>query len=369
MAAMARTGRPRRETLVLTDDERATLARYKARARSARQLAFRATIILRCAEGGADTEVAAALRTTRLTVGKWRRRFIAKRLDGLLDEPRPGKPREIGDDEIEALITKTLETTPKGRTHWSTRSMAKAVGVSHSTVSRVWRAFGLQPHRTESFRLSQDPLLVEKVRDIVGLYMSPPDNAVVLCVDEKSQIQALERAQPVLPMDFGQPERRTHDYVRHGTTDLFAALDTKTGQVIGKCYAQHRAREFKLFLREIDAAVPEDLDVHVILDNLSTHKTPEIKRWILRHPRFHLHFTPTHASWLNLVERWFGLLTEHALRRGSHRSTRALRAAIQAYLDAHNEEPKPFKWTKSADEVLASIARFATRTITAHPKQ
>lgn len=364
---MARTGRPKLESLVLTDDERAALGRYKARARSARQLAFRASIILRCAEGGTDIEVAASLRTSRLTVGKWRRRFIAKRLDGLMDEPRPGAPRQVGDDEIEGLITKTLETTPKGRTHWSTRSMAKAVGVSHSTVSRVWRAFGLQPHRTESFRLSQDPLLVEKVRDIVGLYMHPPDNAVVLCVDEKSQIQALERAQPVLPMDFGQPERQTHDYLRHGTTDLFAALDTKTGKVIGKCYAQHRAREFKLFLREIDAAVPGSHEVHVILDNLSTHKTPEIQRWLLRHPRFRLHFTPTHASWLNLVERWFGLLTEHALRRGSHRSTRELRAAIQAYLDAHNEEPTPFKWTKSADDVLASIARFATRASAAHP--
>ena len=364
---MSRTGRPRLEALVLTDDERASLERYRARARSSRQLSFRARIILRCAEGGTDTDVAAALRTTRLTVGKWRRRFIAKRLDGVLDEPRPGKPREIGDDEIEALVTQTLETTPKGRTHWSTRSMAKAAGISSSSVSRIWRAFGLQPHRTESFRLSQDPLLVEKVRDIVGLYMSPPDNAVVLCVDEKSQIQALERAQPILPMDLGQPERRTHDYVRHGTTDLFAALDTKTGRVIGKCYAQHRAREFKLFLREIDSSVPQGQDVHVVLDNLSTHKTPEIKRWLTRHPRFQLHFTPTHASWLNLVERFFGLLTEHALRRGSHRSTRDLRTAIQAYLDSHNEEPKPFKWTKSADDILASIARFATRTTTVHP--
>lgn len=365
---MARTGRPKLEALVLSEEERATLVRYKARARSARALAFRATIILRCVEGGTDTDVAAGLRTSRLTVGKWRRRFIAQRLDGLLDEPRPGKAREIGDDEIEALITRTLETTPKGRTHWSTRSMAKAVGVSHSTVSRVWRAFGLQPHRTESFRLSQDPLLVEKVRDIVGLYMSPPDNAVVLCIDEKSQIQALERAQPVLPMDFGQPERRTHDYIRHGTTDLFAALDAKTGKVLGKCYAQHRAREFKLFLLEVDASIPEGHDVHVVLDNLSTHKTPEIKRWLSRHPRFHLHFTPTHASWLNLVERFFGLLTEHALRRGSHRSGRELRAAIHAYLDAHNEEPKPFKWTKSADDVLVSIARFAIRTATTHPE-
>lgn len=365
---MARTGRPKLETLVLSEEERAALERYKARPRTARHLAFRAKIILLCAKGDTDIDVAAALRCNRLTVGKWRRRFIADRLDGLLDEPRPGKPREIGDDEIEAVVTKTLESTPKGRTHWSTRSMAKEVGLSHSSISRIWRAFGLKPHRTESFRLSQDPLLVEKVRDIVGLYMSPPDNAVVLCVDEKSQIQALERAQPVLPMDIGQPERRTHDYIRHGTTDLFAALDAKTGEVMGKCYAQHRAREFKLFLREIDSAVPQGLDVHIVLDNLSTHKTPDIKRWLLRHPRFQLHFTPTHASWLNLVERFFGLLTEHALRRGSHRSTRQLRDAIYAYLDAHNDDPKPFRWTKSADEILESIARFATRTTTAHPK-
>lgn len=365
---MARNGRPKLETLTLTAEERGALERYKARSRSARHLAFRAAIVLRCAEGGLDTEVAAELRTTRLTVGKWRRRFIAKRLDGLHDEPRPGVARQIGDDDIEAIVTKTLESTPKGRTHWSTRSMAKSAGLSHSSVGRIWRAFGLKPHRTESFRLSQDPLLVEKVRDIVGLYMSPPDNAVVLCVDEKSQIQALERAQPVLPMDLGEPERRTHDYIRHGTTDLFAALDTKTGKVIGKCYAQHRAREFKLFLREIDASVPADLPVHVVLDNLSTHKTPEIKRWLVRHPRFHLHFTPTHASWLNLVERFFGLLTEHALRRGSHKSGHELRHAIKEYLAAHNDDPRPFTWTKSADEILASIARFATRTSTLHAR-
>jgi transposase len=304
-----------------------------------------------------------------MTIGKWRRRFFEDRLDGLHDEPRPGAKRKILDDAIEAVVTKTLESTPKARTHWSTRSMAENVGLSHSTIGRIWRAFGLQPHRTESFRLSQDPLLVEKVRDIVGLYMSPPDNAVVVCVDEKSQIQALERAQPVLPLDVGQPERRTHDYFRHGTTDLFAALDTKTGKVLGKCYAQHRAREFRLFLTEIENAVPAGLDVHVILDNLSTHKTAAIKRWLARHPRFHLHFTPTHASWLNLVERFFGLLTEHALRRGSHKSTRELKSAIHAYLDAHNEAPTPFKWTKSADDILASIARFATRTSQAHTDQ
>ena len=364
---MPRTGRPKKQTVVLTPDERGALERLAARARSARHLAFRAKIVLRSADGGSDLQIAADLRTTRTSVGKWRRRFIEKRLDGLHDEPRPGAARKFDDDQIEAVVTKTLESTPRGRTHWSTRAMAKSVGMSHSTIGRLWRAFGLQPHRTESFRLSQDPLLVEKVRDIVGLYMSPPDNAVVLCVDEKSQIQALERAQPVLPMDFGQPERQTHDYVRHGTTDLFAALDTATGKVLGKCYAQHRAREFKLFLREIDEAVPADLNVHVILDNLSTHKTPEIKRWLARHTRFHLHFTPTHASWLNLVERWFGLLTDHALRRASHKSSHQLRDAIHEYLDAHNEDPKPFKWTKNADDILASIARFARRTIRAHP--
>jgi transposase len=358
--------RPRQQQIALTSDERAALERLAARPRSARLIAFRAKIILRCAEGGADVDVAAALRTHRMTVGKWRRRFAESRLDGLHDEPRPGAERTILDDKVEAIVTQTLESTPRGRTHWSTRSMAQNVGVSHSTIGRIWRAFGLKPHRTESFRLSQDPLLVEKVRDIVGLYMTPPDNAVVLCVDEKSQIQALERAQPVLPMDLGQPERRTHDYVRHGTTDLFAALDAATGKVIGKCYAQHRAREFKLFLATIDDAVPGELDVHVVLDNLSAHKTPAVHRWLLRHPRFHLHFTPTHASWLNLVERFFGLLTEHALRRGSHKTTNQLKSAIHAYLDAHNDAPRPFRWTKTADEILASIARFATRTTKAH---
>ena len=300
----------------------------------------------------------------RSTVGKWRSRFVAQRLEGLYDEPRPGVGRTITDDQIEDVVTKTLETTPKGRTHWSTRSMAKHLGLSHSTIGRIWRTFGLQPHRSESFRLSQDPQLVEKVRDVVGLFMNPPDNAVVLCVDEKSQIQALERAQPVLPMSLGQPERQTHDYIRHGTTDLFAALDAATGEVLGKCYARHRAIEFKKFLAEIETAVPSELDIHVVLDNLATHKTPAIKRWLAKRPRFHFHFTPTHASWLNLAERFFGLLTEHALRRGSHTSVPQLRNAIQDYLD----EPKPFKWTKSADQVLESIARFAQRTLDTHRK-
>lgn len=364
---MANIGRPKAE-LILTEKEREELRRLARRSRSSRHLAFRAKVILQCADNKLSTAVAQNLHTTNATVGKWRSRFVEQRMDGLYDEPRLGAPRKISDDKIEEVVTKTLESTPRGRTHWSTRSMAKHIGLSHSTIGRVWRAFGLQPHRSESFRLSQDPQLVEKVRDIVGLYMNPPDNAVVLCVDEKSQIQALERAQPVLPMSLGQPERRTHDYVRHGTTDLFAALDVATGEVLGKCYPKHRAMEFKKFLVEIDLAVPSELNVHVVLDNLATHKTPAIKHWLSKRPRFHLHFTPTHASWMNMVERFFGLLTEHALRRGSHSSVSQLRTAIQDYLDAHNDDPKPFKWTKSADKVLESIARFAQRTLTAHAK-
>jgi len=364
---MVKIGRPKSE-LILTQQEHEELQRLARRSRSSRHLAFRAKVILQCADNKLNIAVAQNLHTTNATVGKWRSRFVEQRMDGLYDEPRPGAPRKISDEKIEEVVTKTLESTPKGRTHWSTRSMAKHLGLSHSTIGRVWRAFGLQPHRSESFRLSQDPQLVEKVRDIVGLYMNPPDNAVVLCVDEKSQIQALERAQPVLPMSLGQPERFTHDYVRHGTTDLFAALDVATGEVLGRCYPRHRAEEFKKFLLEIDAAVPSEFDVHVVLDNLATHKTPAIKRWLSKRLRFHLHFTPTHASWMNMVERFFGLLTEHALRRGSHSSVSQLRTAIQDYLDAHNHEPKPFKWTKSADQILESIARFAQRTLTAHAK-
>ena len=354
--------------LKLTSEETKALERLTRRRRASPHQAFRARIVLQCASGLTNSEVARKLRTMRSTVGKWRSRFVEQRLEGLYDEPRPRVERTITDDQIEEVVTKTLETTPKGRTHWSTRSMAKHLGLSHSTIGRIWRTFGLQPHRSESFRLSQDPQLVEKVRDVVGLYMNPPDNAAVLCVDEKSQIQALERAQPVLPMSLGQPERQTHDYIRHGTTDLFAALDAATGEVLGKCHTRHRAIEFKKFLVEIEAAVPRELDIHVVLDNLATHKTPAIKRWLAKRPRFHFHFTPTHASWLNLAERFFGLLTEHALRRGSHTSVPQLRNAIQDYLDAHNDEPKPFMWTKSADQVLESIARFAQRTLDTHGK-
>jgi transposase len=294
-------------------------------------------------------------------VGKWRARFIERRLDGLLDEPRPGAPRQITDADVERVIMKTLESRPQEATHWSTRSMARASGLTQSAVSRIWRAFALQPHRTETFKLSKDPLFIEKVRDIVGLYLDPPERALVLCVDEKSQIQALDRSQPLLPMRPGQIERRTHDYTRQGTTSLFAALDVKAGQVIGECHRRHRAIEFRKFLDTIEDAVPSDLDLHLILDNYGTHKTPLVQRWLAKRPRYHLHFTPTGASWMNLVERWFAALTEKQLRRGVHRSTRELEWAIERYLEITNEQPKPFKWTKTADQILATVARFCKR--------
>lgn len=362
---MARTGRPTAR-VTLTKDEQAELERWARRARSARRLAFRAKLILASAAGQSDFAVGAQFRTKPHTVGFWRKRFIAARLNGLLDEPRPGRPREITDEKVEQVVVATLETTPKGATHWSTRQLAERQGLSHTTIGRIWRAFGLQPHRSESFQLSADPLLVEKVRDIVGLYMSPPDNALVLCVDEKSQIQALNRTQPVLPMRVGEVERRTSDYDRHGTTTLFAALDVATGNVIGKCFNRHRAVEFLKFLREIEAKMPVGLEAHIVLDNYATHKTPAVKRWLNKRPNFHLHFTPTHASWLNQVERWFGLLTQRQLRRGSHTSVSALKVAITEFIEVTNNEPKPFRWTKSADDILASIARFAQRTLKAH---
>jgi transposase len=347
--------------LTVTPEERETLERWARRPKTAQALAQRARLVLTCAAGRPNTAVAAALRVSQPTVGKWRRRFLAKRLDGLLDEPRPGAPRTITDAAVERVLTRTLETRPPAATHWSTRAMAQARGLSRSTVHRIWRAFALQPHRTETFKLSTDPLFIEKVRDIVGLYLHPPERALVLCVDEKSQIQALDRTQPLLPMRPGQVERRTHDYVRHGTTSLFAALDAKTGQVIGELHRRHRAIEFRKFLDTVDAAVPAALDVHLILDNYGTHKTPLIHRWLARRPRYHLHFTPTGASWINLVERWFAALTERQIRRGAHRSTRELEAAIRRYLLLYNEAPKPFMWTKTADEILASVARFCHR--------
>lgn len=351
---------------MLTDDEREALRTYTRRGKTAQQLAMRARIVLACAEGSDNKSVAARLGINRVTVCKWRGRFVRERLNGLLDEPRPGVTRTVTDEQVEEVVRKTLESTPRGATHWSTRQMAKHVGLGRMTVSRIWRAFGLQPHRAETFKLSKDPLLVDKVRDIAGLYLNPPDKALVLCVDEKSQIQALDRTQPLLPMRPGQVERRTHDYVRHGTTSLFAALDVKTGKVIGVCHRRHRSQEFRKFLDTIEANVPAELDVHIIVDNYGTHKTAAIRAWFAKRPRFHIHFTPTYGSWINLVERWFALLTERQIKRGAHRSVRTLEAAIQEFLDAHNEDPKPFVWTKTADEILASIARFAQRTLDAH---
>ncbi|HEX9748790.1 MAG TPA: IS630 family transposase [Methylomirabilota bacterium] len=355
-----RTGRPI-PPLTITNEERETLERWARRPTTGQAVAQRARLILGCATGRTNTRVAYDLRVTKQTVGKWRTRFLAKRLDGLLDEPRPGAPRTVSDADVERVLTRTLETTPADATHWSIRSMAQVCGLSRSTVNRIWHAFALQPHRTETFKLSKDPLFIEKVRDIVGLYLNPPDRALVLCVDEKSQIQALDRTQPLLPMRPGQVERRTHDYVRHGTTSLFAALDAKSGTVIGQLHRRHRALEFRKFLATIDAAVPAELDVHLILDNYGTHKTPSIHRWLARRPRFHLHFTPTSSSWLNLVERWFAQLTEKQIKRGAHRSTRSLEIAILAYIDHGNTTPKPFVWTKTADEILASVARFCHR--------
>ncbi len=362
---MPQDGRPKR-SLVLSDEERAELERLAARVRVNRNVAFRARIVLACAEGCTNRDVARQLRGEEHTVGRWRKRFIEQRIAGLYDEPRVGAPRTIADDKIEAVVVKTLETKPKGRTHWSTRKMAENVGLSHATIGRIWRTFGLKPHVSKTYKLSDDPQFVAKVRDIVGLYMHPPENAVVLAVDEKSQTQALERAQPVLPMDLGAPERQTHNYVRHGTLDLFAALNVATGKVITRCTKQHRAKEFVDFLREIDKSVAADLQIHIVLDNLSTHKAPAAHRWLVRHPRFHLHFTPTYSSWLNLVERFFGLLTDEALRRGSHTSVAELRAAIARYVEAHNEMGKPFRWTKSADEIFAKVRRFGERTLMAH---
>ena len=362
---MPTTGRPKAE-LSVTDEERRELVRLTKRAHVNRALAFRARLVLACADAVSDTAVARRYRTTNATVGKWRTRFIKGRLDGLSDEPRVGAPRTISDEAVEAVIVKTRETTPQGETHWSTRSMAAKTGMSHTMIGRIWRTFGLQPHVTRSFKLSPDPQLVDKIRDVVGLYMNPPTNAVVFSFDEKPQIQALQRAQPILPMDLGQPERRTHNYIRHGTLDLFAALNVATGEVLTRCKQQHRAQDFMAFLRDIDESVEPDLAIHVVLDNLSAHKAPAVQRWLLRHPHVHFHFTPTYASWLNLVERFFGLLTAKALKRGSHTSIPQLRAAILAFVDAHNENGKPFRWTKTADEILDKMRRFSIRTLQVH---
>ena len=352
---------PHAAEIVLTDAERAELQGWVRRRSSAAGLALRARIVLAAADGGSNVEVADRLDLDRGTIRKWRNRFAESRCDGLLDEPRPGRPRVIGDDRIEALITATLETTPADATHWSTRSMAEHLGLSQSMVSRVWRAFGLAPHKQDSWKLSKDPLFVAKVRDVVGLYLNPPERALVLCVDDKTQIQALNRTAPVFPMLPGAPARASHDYVRHGTSSLYAALDMATGKVIGSLHARHRSQEFLAFLKKIDAEVPADLDVHLVLDNASTHKTPQVKRWLTAHPRFVLHFTPTSSSWLNLVERWFAELTTKKLRRGTHTSVRELNTDIRAWIDTWNDNPRPYVWTKTADQILASIGNYCRR--------
>ncbi len=355
-----RTGRPI-PPITLTMEESEALEHWIRRAKTGQALAQRCRVIVGCVAGKSNAVVAGETGFCPQTVGKWRARFLEQRLDGLLDEPRPGAPRKITDADVERAVTMTLETMPTDATHWSTRSLARRTGLSQSAVSRIWRAFALQPHRTETFKLSTDPLFIEKVRDIVGLYMNPPDKALVLCVDEKSQIQALDRTQPLLPMRPGQVERRTHDYSRHGTTSLFAALDVKTGQVLGTCQRRHRSVEFREFLDRIDTVTPSHLVIHIVMDNYATHKTPLIRSWLASHPRYHVHFTPTGSSWLNLVERFFAALTEKQLRRGVHRSTRELEAAIYHYLEVINNEPKPFIWTKTANQILASIARFCKR--------
>jgi transposase len=347
--------------VVLKDEEREVLERWARRPKSAQALALRCRIVLAAAEGQQSKEIAERLGCSRHTVGKWRGRFARRGLDGLHDEPRPGKPRQITDEDVERVIVKTLEESPANATHWSTRSMAAATGMSQSAISRIWRAFGLKPHRTEHFKLSPDPQFIDKVRDIVGLYLNPPEAAVVLCVDEKSQIQALERSAPILPLMPGVPERQTHDYVRNGTTNLYAALDAASGKVIAEMTPRHRAEEFRRFLNLIERSVPEGLDVHVVLDNSSTHKTPSIQRWLQNHPRFTLHFTPTYSSWLNLVERWFAELSEKWIKRGSHRSVRDLIASIRTWVAGWNEDPKPYVWHKSADEILDGLAAYCQR--------
>lgn len=354
-------GRPKK-ALVLSATEREQLTALTLRRKTAQAQALRARIVLGCADGIDNKAVAAGQRVTPQTVSKWRSRFVEQRMEGLLDAPRPGAPRSIDDARVDRVIARTLESIPANATHWSTRTMAREMGLSQTAIARIWRAFGLQPHRQETFKLSRDPLFVEKVRDIVGLYLDPPLKAMVLCVDEKSQIQALDRTQPVLPLAPGVAERRTHDYTRHGTTTLFAALDIATGEVIGEVHRRHRSSEFLQFLRTIEANVPADMDIHLVMDNYGTHKTPMIRNWFTRHRRFHVHFTPTSASWLNQVERWFATLTEKCIRRGTHRSTRQLEQAIKKYLDMNNANPHPFKWAKSADDILASVERFCLRT-------
>jgi transposase len=347
--------------LVLTDDESETLQRWARRAKSSQALAQRCRIVLGCAAGNTNKQVAEDLGVSPQMVCKWRQRFVDKRLDGLADEPRPGAPRTITDEAVEEVIAATLERQPRDATHWSRTSMAAETGLSKSTVGRIWKAFGLKPHQVDTFKISNDPQFIDKVRDVVGLYLNPPEKALVLCVDEKSQIQALDRSAPVLPMMPGMPERRTHDYVRHGITTLFAALNVATGEITGSIHRRHRAVEFKKFLTKLDAQTPAELEVHLICDDYTTHKSPVVAKWLAAHPRFHMHFTPTYSSWLNQVERWFGLLTDKKLRRGAYRSIQALEKDIRDWIAAWNDDPRPFVWTKTPDEILERLASYLQR--------
>jgi len=358
---MPRTGRPK-AVLSLSDDERVQLVRWSRRRKSSQALALRSWIVLGCADGADNKTVAGKLGCSEATVGKWRRRFIADRLDGLVDEDRPGRPPVISVDQVEDVVIATLESTPRNATHWTRAKMAERTGLSKSTIGRIWRSFELKPHRADGFKLSNDPLFIEKVYDIVGLYLNPPDAAVVLSVDEKSQVQALARSQPAFPMMPGMPEKRTHDYVRHGTTSLFAAFNTADGSVIASMHRRHRAIEFKKFLTKIDDQVPDHLDVHLICDNYGTHKTPAITNWLAAHPRFHMHFTPTYSSWINQVERLFGFITADLLQRSDHRSVQALETDIRAWVKTWNQNPRPFIWTKTAEQILDSLARLLQRT-------
>jgi transposase len=358
---MPRSGRPKVE-LVLGDDERAQLQSWARRRTSSQALALRSRIVLGCAQGLSNKDVAAREGVSQPTVGKWRARFVELRLDGLSDDPRPGRPASITAEQVEDVVVATLETTPKNATHWSRSKMAQRSGLSKSSIGRIWRAFELKPHRAEGFKLSNDPLFVDKVFDVVGLYLNPPEAAVVLCVDEKSQVQALARSQPAFPMMPGMPEKRTHDYVRHGTTSLFAAFNTTDGTVISSLHRRHRTVEFKKFLTKIDAEVPAELDVHLVCDNYGTHKSPAIRTWLTAHPRFHMHYTPTYSSWINQVERWFAYLTDDLLRRSDHRSVQALEKDIRNWIKAWNQKPRPFIWIKTAEQILDSLGRLLKRT-------